>query len=129
MSHSSPSHRVLIVDDEPLIRWALQQTLTDSGDIVSEAGSAESALQLLKDANAPDVVLLDYFLPDSCDFRLLATVKRLVPRAQVIVMSAHCTPEIVRQAMLCGAHDVVQKPFEMDGVSALVSSAAEARPA
>ena len=57
---------MLIVDDEPLIRWSLAETLTDSGHSVIEAGDGEAAVRMLTDADRPfDVVLLDYRLPDS----------------------------------------------------------------
>jgi DNA-binding NarL/FixJ family response regulator len=116
--------RVLIVDDEPLIVWSLSQTLSSCGDIVTEAGTGEAALQSLGAAPAPDVVLLDYHLPDSCDLRLLSTVKRLAPSSHVILMSAYCSPEMAQDAPAVGAHRVVGKPLDMNDVPAMVREAA-----
>jgi CheY-like chemotaxis protein len=63
--------RVLVVDDEPLIRWSLSETLSEGGHLVSEAGDGESALRTLTAGPLPfDVVLLDYHLPDSHDLAL-----------------------------------------------------------
>jgi DNA-binding NtrC family response regulator len=127
MTNSRPV-RVLIVDDEPLIRWSVAETLTDSGDEVIEAGDAKQALEVLAAASAPvDVVLLDYRLPDSNDLRLLATVRRVTPGSQVIVMTAHGTHDITTGALALGAYDVVNKPFDLDHLPALVWQAHAAR--
>src|SRR5262245_13234384 len=86
---------VLVVDDELLIRWSLTETLTAAGHVVAEAVDKRSALQTLKDApRSPDVVLLDYRLPDSNDLELLGEIRRIAPDAQVIMMTAFGTPEI-----------------------------------
>ena len=64
----SPALRVLIVDDEPLIRWSLAETLAECGYEVAETGDGRGATRLLQDAPRQfDVVLLDYRLPDSED--------------------------------------------------------------
>jgi len=120
--------RVLIVDDEPLIRWSLTETLGDCGQEVTEAGDGAMAIRALANALEPDVVMLDYRLPDSQDLGLLSTVRRLAPDSRVILMSAYCTPEIVRQALALGAYCVVNKPLDMCDVPALVRDAAASRP-
>jgi DNA-binding NarL/FixJ family response regulator len=128
MSDCSSPYHVLVVDDEPLLRWSLTQTLRDCGDIVTEAVSGAVAVELLLHTSPPDVVLLAYHVPESFDLELLSTMKRLAPRSQVILMSAHCTPECINQALLCGAYGVVSKPLDMRCVPALVHEAASARP-
>ena len=61
MEAQSAACRVLVVDDEPLIRWAIAETLADLGYSVIEAGDGETALQALAEASIPvDVILLDY---------------------------------------------------------------------
>ena len=113
--------RVLVVDDEPLISWSLSQTLSDSGDIVREASTAAAATQALTECREPiDVVLLDYQLPDVHGLSLLSTVRRLSPTSRVILMSAHATPEIAKEALALGAARVVAKPIDMRDVPALV---------
>ena len=67
MGKNSPRLRVLVVDDEPLIRWSLGETLEQSGHAVVEAGDAESAFRAVSAGGPFDVVLLDYRLPDSND--------------------------------------------------------------
>jgi DNA-binding NtrC family response regulator len=129
VARESSQLRVLIVDNEPLTCWSLSETLTECGNVVSEAGSGEAAIRALATALHPiDVVLLDYQLPDSGDLTLLSTVRRLSPDSQVILMSAHCTPEIANNALALGAYGVVSKPFDMHDVPLLVQAAAHARP-
>ena len=100
--------RVLVFDDEPLISWSLSQTLSDGGDIVTEASTAAATTRALTECREPiDVVLLDYQLSDVHDLSLLAAVRRLSPTSRVILMSAHTTPEIAKEALALGAVRVV----------------------
>ena len=116
--------RVLIVDDEPLIRWSLSETLTDSGCRVDEAADAQSAMRLLTGSGAPfDVVLLDYHLPDSHNLSLLSAIRQIAPRAAVIMMTAFGTPEMSRGALELGAYRVLAKPFEVHDMPDLVLQA------
>ena len=126
MEKESPALRVLIVDDEPLICWSLAETLTECGHIVTETESGEAAVRALASVPEPDVVLLDYHLPDSRGLSLLSTVRRLAPRSQVILMSAYCTPEISAKALALGACRVASKPIDMHDVPSLVREAASA---
>jgi DNA-binding NtrC family response regulator len=118
--------RVLVVDDEPLIRWSVAETLTDCGYDVVETGDASGARSAVGDGQAFDVVLLDYRLPDSDDLGLLASIRRAAPDAQVIMMTAFGRPEVVNGALELGAFRVVNKPFEMQFIANLVTEAAGA---
>jgi CheY-like chemotaxis protein len=121
MDTQNPPQRVLVVDDEPLICWSIAQTLNSGGDIVSEARTGEEAIRALRDANdSPDVVLLDYSLPDVDDLSLLATLRCLSPRTRIIVMSVYYTDEMATKALALGAARVVSKPIDMQDVPALV---------
>ena len=122
-----PRPRVLVVDDEPLIRWSIAQTLTEQGWEVVETADRATTLRALEDEPPFDVVMLDYRLPDSNDFGLLTAVRRIMPRAQVILMTAFSAPEITQGAMRLGAFSVVAKPFEIGYVAALVGHARAAR--
>jgi DNA-binding NtrC family response regulator len=123
---NSTSLRVLVVDDEPLIRWSIAETLGDRGFDVVEAGDARGCRSAIADDHAFDVVLLDYRLPDSDDLTLLAAIRRLAPDTQVIMMTAFGRPEIVRRALELGAYRVLNKPFEMHAVADLVVEASAA---
>lgn len=118
---ASPARRVLVVDDELLIRWSLCETLSDRGYAVSEAADGKAAVRALTDgATLPDVVLLDYRLPDSDDLNLLSRIVSLVPDGRVILMTAYGTPEVAQAALDRGAFKVLHKPFEMQDITALV---------
>lgn len=117
---------VLVVDDEALIRWSLTEMLGERGYLVTEAGTAKKALTAIENAPEPfDVVLLDYRLPDSMDLRLLERVRDLTPTSQIIMISAHNSPELDRAASALGAYRVISKPFEADTLAALIGEARE----
>jgi len=114
-----PVH-VLVVDDEPLIRWSVAESLGDLGFDVEEACDAASALRIVTGAALPfQVVILDLRLPDMHDLSLLGTIRQLLPRAHLILMTAFGTPEIVADARAIGA-DVLSKPFELAELNRLV---------
>jgi len=119
----SPSLRILIVDDEPLIRWSLAETLADLGHTITEAGDGATALRALGEEEGFDVVLLDYRLPDSNDLKLLATIRRLAPKSAVIMMTAYSTSEVTRAALDLGAYQIIPKPFDVHDMAELVLQA------
>ena len=113
--------RVLVVDDEPLVRWSCAETLAASGFQAIEVDNGAAALFALADPNgAPDVVLLDLMLPDFSDLSLLAVMRRLAPAVPVVIMTAFATPEVVERARRFGASRVIDKPFEMDTLARLI---------
>ena len=117
----APPLQVLIVDDEPLIRWSLAETLRDCGDGVMEAECGEAAVRALTaSVPPPDVVLLDYCLPDSADLSLLSTVRQVSPRSRVILMTAECPQDVMAGALRLGADRVLIKPFDMQRVVAIL---------
>jgi DNA-binding NtrC family response regulator len=127
MSKKPASPHVLVVDDEPLIRWSVSETLIDRGYDVEESSDGAAARRAVRDAtHAFDVVLLDFRLPDSEDLQLLASLRRASPTSQIILMTAYGSPEVVRGALDLGAYRVVSKPFEMQDVAQLVAEAAAA---
>lgn len=116
---------MLVVDDEPLIRWSLAETLVDRGYEVVAAEDRRTALSAVCETLVPfDVVLLDLRLPDSSDLSLLAELRQLAPETHVILMTASDTAEIMQEARNLGAYRVVGKPFEMDDMAAVVAQAA-----
>lgn len=112
--------RVLVVDDEPLIRWSIAETLGAAGHQVAEAEDAASALRAIKDEPGPDLVLLDFRLPDSNDLGLLATIREMAPDTTVIMMTAFGTPDVTAGALKLGASRVLNKPFNMHDLQDIV---------
>ena len=113
---------VLVVDDEPLIRWSISETLGAAGHQVTEAQDAASALKALADVRGPDLVLLDFRLPDSDDLGLLARIRQIAPAATVILMTAFGTSDITAGALELGASRVLNKPFNMHDLEDIVRS-------
>jgi DNA-binding NtrC family response regulator len=116
--------RVLIVDDELLIRWALSEMLSGQGHSVAQADTAAAALKALRDAPAPvDVVLLDLRLPDSDGLGLLTSIRRQWPESAVVMMTAHGSPETASGARALGAYAVMDKPFDLHQVEPVLVKA------
>jgi DNA-binding NtrC family response regulator len=115
-----PRH-ILVVDDEPLIRWAVSESLSELGFDVEQAADAQSALRKVTTTALPfDAVVLDLRLPDMSDLSLLATLRQLLPDAALILMTAFGTPEILADAEGLGAA-VINKPFELNDLTQLVA--------
>lgn len=124
MSEKSRALRVLVVEDELLIRWSIAETLEGCGHAVVQAEDAATAMQRLTDSSSGfDVVLLDYRLPDSNDLQLLGSIRRTSPRSVVILMTAFVTPEVVKGALDLGAYRVMSKPFEVHDLEELILEA------
>jgi DNA-binding NtrC family response regulator len=116
--------RILIVDDENLIRWSLSEILRGHGHLVLEAASAATTRTVMDDnGQIIDVVLLDYRLPDSDDLELLEEIRRRMPGSAIVLMTAFGRPEVVEGALARGAYAVVNKPFDMNEVEPMVRRA------
>ena len=116
--------KVLVVDDEPLVRWSVAATLEDSGYRVMQAGDALSALEAFNGkGGAADVVLLDLRLPDSSDLGILSMMRRLSPTTPIILMTAYGSDALRAEARARGAYAVIDKPFDMATLPPLVSTA------
>jgi DNA-binding NtrC family response regulator len=113
--------KILIIDDEPLIRWSLAETLVHEGHEIEEAGDARQTLDVLAGGYRPDVVLLDFRLPDSNDLSLLRSIRVKSPESAVVMMSAYVTPEVVAGAQALGAYGIMNKPVELGDLPALVT--------
>ena len=111
---------VLIVDDEPLIRWAPGTAFEDRGYVVIEANSAATAAAALgARPQGFDAAALDLRLPDSTDLSLLNHVKRAFPLSPVLIMTAFVTSETTADAIARGAVAVISKPFGVRDVVSL----------
>lgn len=114
---------ILVVDDEPLIRWSLGERLNGDGYHVIEAATGADALARLK--GGVDLVLLDYRLPDTDGLAVLREMKKLDPDLLVILLTAYVNVETAVAAMTQGAFHFANKPFDLDEVSAIVRTALE----
>jgi DNA-binding NtrC family response regulator len=123
----TPRGGVLVVDDEPLIRWSIAEALNDYGYSVVEAGTARAAVEeLTRAGDRFCVVVLDLRLPDSDGLLLLTRLRDLAPRAQIIMMTAHGTREMADEAHARGAYGFMSKPFEISAMASMVDAASRA---
>jgi len=118
-----PNATILVVDDEPLIRWSLVERLRTDGHDVEEAPTGKEALQRV--AAGVDLVLLDYKLPDIDGVTVLRTIKEHDPDVIVILLTAYATVDTAVEAMKIGAYHFANKPFNLDDISAMVERALE----
>ncbi|MBL9077984.1 MAG: sigma-54-dependent Fis family transcriptional regulator, partial [Planctomycetes bacterium] len=117
-------HQLLIVDDEPDLRWVLRGLFEDEGFDVAEAGDGAEALQRL-DQDEPDVVLSDMRMPKVPGLELLRSVRRRKPDLPVILLSAVEDLATAVDAIKEGAFDYQAKPFDQARLLLTVRRAAE----
>lgn len=116
--------RVLVIDDEKLIRWSLEKNLVNEGFDVDGVESGEEGLEKLK-TFMPDAVLLDNKLPGRSGIDILPEIKSFDPSIVVIFMTAYGTIETAVKAMKLGAFDYVNKPLVFEEINILLSKALE----
>ncbi len=116
--------RILVVDDEHLIRWSLEQNLKKQGYDVLTAGSGEDALKLVREEQ-PDLVLLDIQLPGMSGLEVLEKIKEFDEEIIVIMVTAHGGLETAVNAMRLGAYDYINKPFNLDEMGLVIRKALE----
>ncbi|MCD6567461.1 MAG: response regulator [Dehalococcoidia bacterium] len=119
-------HRILIVDDEKVIRRVLRAKLSDRGYQCLEAGNAEEAMDEMR-ASLPDVVMLDIMMPGKLGSELLPEIKAGYPDTAVIMITAVIDAPIAIECMRQGAYDYLTKPFSLDEVVLSVDRALEDR--
>ena len=115
---------ILIVDDEPAIQKALRDVLEDEGYRVGAVGNGPDALKAVAD-EAPDLVVLDIWMPRMDGLETLAELKRLRPEATVVMISGHGTIETAVKATRLGAWDFIEKPLSLDKTLVTVNRALE----
>src|SRR5690242_14836743 len=117
---------ILVIDDDAEIRELLVQVLQRSNYLVSQIKDGAS----LKEAFGkiqPDVVLLDYKLPDATGLDLLPVIKKVWPECEVIMLTGHATYDVAVEATKRGAFHFQEKPFDPESLLNLIKRAIEIR--
>lgn len=116
--------RVVIVDDHQLVRQGIVRLMegTDDLEVVGEAKDGQEALALARSLH-PDVMVLDITMPQLDGLETLAEINTLVPRPQVVILSMHADPGMIRQALRAGALGYVVKQSVADELLAAVRAA------
>jgi two-component system response regulator AtoC len=117
--------RILIVDDEKLVRWALTQKCAEFGYQTVEAETGQEALRALQNESV-DLVLLDVHLPDLNGIEVLEKLKQAGETRSIIMMTADPQLDDVKAALRLGAYDFVSKPLNFDELSITLQNALEA---
>jgi DNA-binding NtrC family response regulator len=115
-----------VVDDEVEVRELLNQILQRAGYQVHQVKDG-ATLKEAFDRIQPDVVLLDYKLPDATGLDLLPLIKKEWPEVEVIMLTGHATYDVAVEATKRGAFHFQEKPFEQEGLLNLVKRALEIR--
>jgi DNA-binding NtrC family response regulator len=118
--------RILIVEDEELMRELLTKILASENYRIYQASSAEEALKLMQD-QAFDLVLTDLRLKSMNGLQLLTEVRALDPEIVVIVMTAYASVETAVEAMRKGAYDYITKPFINEEIRVMLRRALNQR--
>lgn len=115
--------RVLVIDDERMICWSMEQTLKAAGYEVVTANTAAGGMVLFR-ALQPEVVFLDVRLPDGDGLTMLKRLKDEGPaQTAVIVMTAYDETGTAETALRLGACAFLRKPFDFEALQAIVGRA------
>src|SRR5579862_7056434 len=120
-----PAEKILIVDDERLVRWSLRQKCEEWGYQVVEAQSGEPGLRLAQQ-ESPDLVLLDVRMPDINGIQVLEQIKKAQDAPPVIMITADPQLDDVKSALKLGAYDFIGKPLDFEELRVTIQNALEA---
>ncbi len=113
---------VLIVDDEPSILQTLGGILSDEGFEVMTASNGYEGLKIIE-AESPDLVLLDIWMPGIDGIETLKEIRKSYPYVQVVIITGHGNIEMAVKATKLGAFDLIEKPLSIDKVIVCINNA------
>jgi len=118
--------KILVVDDEKLIRWTLSEALRGWSYQPVEASSVKEALEAF-DAESPAITLLDINLPDGSGLDVLRQIREKQSDAVVIMITANVLVDDTIAALRSGAYDFIGKPVNLDELQITLRNAIETR--
>jgi DNA-binding NtrC family response regulator len=117
--------RILVVDDEPAVRFGLRDFLETHGYEVHEAESCRQALEVFAAVN-PDAALIDYRLGDGDALTLLPRLREIDPNVPLIVLTAYGSIDLAVRAIKEGAEQFLTKPIELPALQVVLRRVLEA---
>ncbi len=115
-------NKVLVADDDFLIRWSLTEVLSEQGYVVKAVENGEKALEAMN-AEPFDLIITDLVMPERDGWEVLQYAKRTHPRTKVILITAHGTQDTEAMAKERGAYGYVEKPEVLDKIMTLIGNA------
>ena len=114
--------KILVVDDEEHMCWALERAMRQEGYQVFTATRGRQGLDLIRE-EAPSLMILDLKMPEMDGMEVLQRAKEMHPKLPVIILTAHGTIETAIEAMKIGAADFITKPFDLDELKIVIKKA------
>ncbi|MHB8918696.1 MAG: sigma-54-dependent transcriptional regulator [Desulfocucumaceae bacterium] len=111
--------KVLVIDDEEHMCWALERAMKQEGYQVLTTNRGRTGLQLIRE-EGPSLVVLDLKMPEMDGMEVLKQAKELNPKLPIIILTAHGTIETAIEAMKIGASDYLTKPFDLDELKMVI---------
>jgi CheY-like chemotaxis protein len=118
-STASQSRRILIADDEFLIRWSLTEALSQEGYEVISVADGRKAIEAAKTQHF-DIIITDLIMPELDGWEVLEMTKQTRPPPRVIIITARGNEEIGRKAKEKGAWAYVEKPYIIDKIKEIL---------
>lgn len=116
--------KVLVIDDEAIVRISSERTLTPEGYEVRLASSGREGIEILEKESF-GLILLDLKMPDMDGIAVLKVIMERWPETKVIIVTGYSTVETAVQALRLGAYNHIEKPFIPDALIAAVKEAFE----
>lgn len=111
--------KILVVDDEETLRWALHEALTDEGYDVENIDDGVKALEYVKKTDY-DLVISDLRMPTMGGIQLISETKKIRPNIKSVIITAYGSIESVIEAMHVGVSDFVTKPFKIEHIKTVI---------
>ncbi len=111
--------RILLVDDEETLRWALHEALTEEGYNVDNTDDGVNALESVRKTKY-DLVISDLRMPTMGGLQLISEIKKICPDVKSIIITAYGSIETVIEAMHIGVSDFMTKPFKIEHMKSVI---------
>ncbi|MFH1003664.1 MAG: response regulator [Chloroflexota bacterium] len=121
---NTAEYRIIVVDDEPIVRKVIGRGLAEAGYACEEAAGASEALSKMQDSHF-DLVLLDIKMPGKSGLELLPEIKARYPYTDVVMITAVTETAVALQCVMEGASDHICKPFDLKELVSVVGKTLE----